>query len=195
VNKTKEPGKKDRILQAAIKVFSRKGFHQVKVEEVAEEAGVGKGTVYDYFDNKDHLLQEAFRVSLEQYLEVFDRSLEAPLPFWQRIKEIINLHFAFLHNHEEMSYFVMESYNRPLEEIREWLMEMRKERLEVVQRIMKKGIQEGEIREVDVEVASRMFLGLVFAVCPTMVMFDENLPREDTTDKLVDLFRRGLGKG
>ncbi|RQD75775.1 MAG: TetR/AcrR family transcriptional regulator [Candidatus Syntrophonatronum acetioxidans] len=194
MTKIEEPGKKDRILQAAIKIFSRKGFHQVKVEEVAEEAGVGKGTLYDYFQNKEHLLQEAFRVSCEQYLEVFDRSLESSLPFWQGVKEIINLHFSFLHEHEEMSYFVMESYNRPLETIKEWLMEVRRERLEVIQRIMKKGIEEGEIRPVDVEVASRMLLGLVFAVCPTMVIFDKDLPREDTADKMVDMFRRGLEK-
>ena len=48
------------ILRAAIRVFSRKGFFNAKVADVAREAGVADGTVYLYFKNKDHLLVSIF---------------------------------------------------------------------------------------------------------------------------------------
>ena len=50
--------KRLRIIEAAVIVFSRKGFHRAKVEEIAEVAGVGKGTVYEYFKSKKELFLE-----------------------------------------------------------------------------------------------------------------------------------------
>ncbi|MFQ5846260.1 MAG: TetR/AcrR family transcriptional regulator [Candidatus Methylomirabilales bacterium] len=58
--------KRGEILQAAMRVFARDGYHRAKMEAVAEEAGIGKGTVYEYFKSKtdlflalhDHMLSE-----------------------------------------------------------------------------------------------------------------------------------------
>ncbi|MEE9539180.1 MAG: TetR/AcrR family transcriptional regulator [candidate division NC10 bacterium] len=58
--------KRREILEAAMRVFSREGYHRAKMEAVAEEAGIGKGTVYEYFKSKtdlflalhDHMLAE-----------------------------------------------------------------------------------------------------------------------------------------
>ena len=189
----KKLDKRELILQAALHIFSRKSFHQVKVEEIAAWAGVGKGTVYDYFNSKEEIFRETFKVSSERYMEIFDRCLEDSLPFWEKVRFILKLHIRFLKNHEEMSRFVLESHSHPQEELKEWMIEKRNERLEVLKRIMHRGIKEGEIRDVDVEVASRVFLGLIFSVSAGMLYFDGMLPGEDTVEKILDLFHRGLG--
>jgi AcrR family transcriptional regulator len=44
------------ILEAALTLFSSKGFHETTMEEVANAAGVAKGTIYLYFQSKEHLL-------------------------------------------------------------------------------------------------------------------------------------------
>ena len=56
--------KRERILAAATAVFAERDFHRVQVSEVAERAGVGKGTVYLYFPSKDDLHQAALEGSL-----------------------------------------------------------------------------------------------------------------------------------
>ena len=48
----KEARKKD-ILDAAARLFSEKGFHEVKVDDIAEKVGLSKGTIYLYYENKD----------------------------------------------------------------------------------------------------------------------------------------------
>ncbi len=53
--------KRRRILDAALVVFAERGFHGTAVPEVAEAAGVGTGTLYRYFDNKEALVNEVFR--------------------------------------------------------------------------------------------------------------------------------------
>ena len=48
------------ILDAAITVFARQGFHHCRVSDVADEAGVAYGLVYHYFDSKDEVLDTLF---------------------------------------------------------------------------------------------------------------------------------------
>jgi TetR/AcrR family fatty acid metabolism transcriptional regulator len=48
------------ILDAAIRVFARKGFHHCRVSDVADEAGVAYGLVYHYFDSKEEILNRLF---------------------------------------------------------------------------------------------------------------------------------------
>ncbi len=58
INSTNSMDKRALIIKAAVRVFSRQGFHQARVEDIAQEAGVGKGTIYEYFENKRNLFEE-----------------------------------------------------------------------------------------------------------------------------------------
>ena len=68
VMRMKKAQKRKNILDAAAKVFSKDGYHQAKVEDIARMAGIGKGTIYLYFENKRHLyycmLKEVYDVFL-----------------------------------------------------------------------------------------------------------------------------------
>src|SRR4030043_82903 len=58
----------NRILESAIKVFARKGFHKSRISEIAAEAEVADGTIYLYFKNKDDILIRLFENSLERII-------------------------------------------------------------------------------------------------------------------------------
>lgn len=62
-----------RILDAAYQVFAAKGFHEARIEEIAEQAGVAKGTVYLYFPSK----QELYLAMLEELFAAHVRALKA----------------------------------------------------------------------------------------------------------------------
>jgi AcrR family transcriptional regulator len=53
--------KRRQILDAAVRVFARQGFHSTRVSDIADEAGVAYGLVYHYFKSKDEVLNELFR--------------------------------------------------------------------------------------------------------------------------------------
>jgi TetR/AcrR family fatty acid metabolism transcriptional regulator len=69
------------ILDAAIVVFARQGFHHCRVSDVADEAGVAYGLVYHYFDSKEEILNELFlerwQIMLDAIAEI-DRLQEVP---------------------------------------------------------------------------------------------------------------------
>jgi TetR/AcrR family fatty acid metabolism transcriptional regulator len=73
--------KRRQILDAAIRVFARQGFHATRVSDIADEAGVAYGLVYHYFRSKDEVLNELFveRWSLLlAAIEETDRTGETP---------------------------------------------------------------------------------------------------------------------
>ena len=69
------------ILDAAVKVFARRGFHSCRVSDVADEAGVAYGLVYHYFDSKEEILNtlftERWQLMLDAIVEIDSRELTA----------------------------------------------------------------------------------------------------------------------
>ncbi|MEU7138268.1 TetR/AcrR family transcriptional regulator [Nocardia sp. NPDC046473] len=59
--KVDRAGRREEILDAAVRVFARKGFAASRIEDVAAEAGIAKGSVYLYFDSRDALLVGVFQ--------------------------------------------------------------------------------------------------------------------------------------
>src|SRR5215208_2636127 len=80
--------RKGQIVDAAISVFSRLGFHRARMEDVARESGLAKGTLYLYYRSKDELI----RALLERIFAWGRRDLEASLagegPASERIVEL-----------------------------------------------------------------------------------------------------------
>jgi len=65
------------ILDAAVRVFARKGYHSSRVGDIAEEAGVAHGLLYHYFESKEQLLETVFRETWSALLEAFARVAES----------------------------------------------------------------------------------------------------------------------
>jgi AcrR family transcriptional regulator len=61
--------KRMHIAHAAIEVFAEQGFDRARMDDVAREAGVGKGTLYEYYTDKDALLQGAFDLMIGTFME------------------------------------------------------------------------------------------------------------------------------
>ena len=62
--------KRRQILEAAVRVFARRGFHHCRVSDIADEAGVAYGLVYHYFTSKDEVLDTLFLERWNVLLEV-----------------------------------------------------------------------------------------------------------------------------
>mgnify|MGYP004707043205 CR=1 FL=1 len=69
--------KPKRILEAAVEVIAEKGLHETTIDEIAQRAGVAKGTVYLYFKNKESLLASLMQVGLEAFESAVRRRVAA----------------------------------------------------------------------------------------------------------------------
>jgi AcrR family transcriptional regulator len=81
--------KRERLLAAAAAVFAERDFHRVQVSDVAERAGVGKGTVYLYFPTKDHLHRAALEASLDGIRTEVQTAVDAAAPAEETLRRIV----------------------------------------------------------------------------------------------------------
>ncbi len=152
--------KKAEILQAASDVFARKAFHEVRTDEIAEKAGVGKGTLYRYFPTKDDL----FYASVLAGFDELDRVLES-----LRTRDVPPSETMALLAHEVLRIFWSRpSFNMVLHRdvrrfrVREREMNRRREVLvRFVRETVARGEARGDFRPVDPRIAAEMFLGMV----------------------------------
>jgi TetR/AcrR family fatty acid metabolism transcriptional regulator len=76
------------ILDAAVRVFARKGYHTSRVGDIAEEAGVAHGLLYHYFSSKEELLETVFRETWSELLEAFGRVAESDQPAREQLRQV-----------------------------------------------------------------------------------------------------------
>lgn len=85
--------KKELVCQAAIKIIARDGFHNATVEKIASGAGVAVGTVYNYFLNKNDILNYIFQREYEKRKTYFLKLKEEDLHPLEKLKRILSMHF------------------------------------------------------------------------------------------------------
>ena len=95
--------KKDLIINAAIKVFAKKGFYNAKVADVAKMAGVADGTIYLYFKNKDDLLISLFETKMEEILRQFSFYLNAETSPEKKLCKFIHLYFQMIEEDQDLA--------------------------------------------------------------------------------------------
>src|SRR5437764_11297854 len=108
--KTAEPkadpngsGKRERILDAAVKVFAQEGFYNAKVSQIAHAAGVADGTIYLYFKSKDDLLISLFEDRMERVNSTLRAALAAGVNAVDRLKRVVRLHLEMIEQNRHMA--------------------------------------------------------------------------------------------
>ncbi len=81
------------ILRAAVEVFSRKGYHGCRIQDVAKEAGVAYGLVYHYFKNKDELLESVFASGWQNFLGRVQAEIASDQHVSERVRGIVHVAF------------------------------------------------------------------------------------------------------
>lgn len=89
------------IQEATMRVISRKGMSAATMQEIADEAGVAKGTIYLYFRDRDELVEKTFETAMTQLTDRIDSALGQDIPFEEKIREVISAKLAFFRENRE----------------------------------------------------------------------------------------------
>ena len=155
--------KRRQILDAAVRVFARQGFHQCRVSDIADEAGVAYGLVYHYFDSKEEVLDtlflERWDVLLAMIAELDAREELSPREKLYRIASFI--FDSYRHDPELMKVIIVEVTRAANSFGRTHLGEIRAA-YELISEIVTKAQQEGSIRpEIEARFAAMVFYGAI----------------------------------
>ncbi|MDX6651511.1 MAG: TetR/AcrR family transcriptional regulator, fatty acid metabolism regulator protein [Solirubrobacterales bacterium] len=150
------------ILDAAVRVFARQGFHACRVSDIADEAGVAYGLVYHYFKSKEQILGELFSERwslLLAAIEETDSEALAPREKLDRVARFII--DSYRHDPELMKVIIVEVTRAANSFGRTHLAEIRRA-YEMIAKIVRDGQDSGAFRDdVDPDIASMWFYGAI----------------------------------
>jgi TetR/AcrR family transcriptional regulator, fatty acid metabolism regulator protein len=101
--------KRRQILDAAVRVFARQGFHATRVSDIADDAGVAYGLVYHYFDSKDAVLDTLFLERWDVMLEVIRETDAGEAPAKEKLAAIAGFIVdSYRHDPDLMKVIIVE---------------------------------------------------------------------------------------
>lgn len=150
------------LLEAAMTVFAEKGYRNTRLEEIAEAAGVTKGTIYHYFATKEELLLRAIEHHHALVFGRLDEELRgASGPASERIRLFVRRGFGYGDpaRRRVTALLVLGIAQEVPDAYRQWLASGPVEGWKLLARLIDEGKRAGEFRaEVDAEVAARMLI-------------------------------------
>jgi TetR/AcrR family transcriptional regulator, fatty acid metabolism regulator protein len=157
------------LLDAAVRVFARAGYHDCRVDDIAREAGVAHGLLYHYFSSKEEVLETIFRETWSQMLSAVrdvERSGEPALVQVRKVAAIVLRSWA--RDPDLIRVLVREITRSPhlQREVREI-----QQAFVALERIVKRGQDEGEFRDdLDPRLASQVLYGALEQILTAWVM-------------------------
>jgi len=185
---------KQRIIDAAVKLISEKGYHGASTDLIAKEAGVSQGLIFHYFKNKEGLFFSLLKEKSKMFKEEFEKSTGDEKDVLKKI-EIAVLTYARLIQKEEKFYEVLIKQSRGsglnFDKINKYgLMESAK----LIGKLIKTGIKQGVLRELDIEVATSCLFGMIEQNALRWMMLGKNFSLEEAIKESLNIFRRGVIK-
>ncbi len=108
----KEINTEDRIRAAAKEVFTRKGFAAARMQEIADAAGINKGLLHYYFQNKEKLFASIFYEAFDRFVPRVNQIFEAELPLEDKFRRFISEYIDMLIQNPYLPAFVLSEINR-----------------------------------------------------------------------------------
>lgn len=183
-----------RILEAAVTVFAKSGFHESTISQIARAAGVADGTIYLYFKNKDDILVHFFNYKTRQVFARFREEVDQAQTAIDKLRNLIRRHLNEFQKDRFMAVLYQAETHRINRLAEEQIREMHKMYLDLIAEIVEQGQVEGAIRrDLYVGLVKRYIIGGVDEVINTWLHSDGKYDLTSMADPLVDLFIRGIG--
>ena len=154
------------ILSAARRVFARKGFAGASVDDVAEAAGLAKGTVYSYFSSKRDLYLAALHQGISELIEETKRNVDAARTTSEKIRAFIAARIRYAETDRDFVTIYHAEFG-PVHpaSLKKEFKQLYQEQMLVLQAVIEEGVARGELRPISADAAS-------FLVCEATRSFN-----------------------
>ena len=196
----KKEKKRKKIIKAALKIFSKKGYSPAAIDEVAHEAGIAKGTIYLYFKDKEDLfystimsvIDDLASILREQLtedmspLEILENLARTQLRYFSKNIDFFNMYLTII------NYNLLSNYTRLFRSIMERVEELFQFETELIERGKKEGFIRNDMETEDIVIA---YHGTIYQIIDRMT-FNKAVKTFDAGKKskaVMKLFLEGAG--
>ena len=186
--------KRSRILQAAVKVFARRGYFAARVADVARRAGVADGTIYLYFRNKEDILVSLFDEVMSEHLEGKQREVEPGSDAPARLRAVAQRHLGLLGRNRDLAVVFQVELRQSTKFMERFTASWLQDYFALIAEIIEQGQREGTLRaDLPVKVATKAFFGVLDEMVTSWILSRKQYDLVALAGPVVDLFLRGAG--
>jgi TetR/AcrR family fatty acid metabolism transcriptional regulator len=151
-----------KIIDAAIRVFSQKGFYNSKVSDVARAAEVADGTIYLYFKNKDDLLVSIFEHSMDYFFQQASDELSSLSHPEEKLKRFVDLHLHAVQKNPNLAQVIQIELRSSNKFMKEYKAEKFFQYLKLIEDIIIDGQEKGFFKKTIMpDIAKRAIFGAI----------------------------------
>ena len=177
------------IFQSAVHLFVEKGFNETSMREIAEAAGIGKSTLYDYFATKDDILLSVVEEEVQNLTTKADKISQQPIETVQKLRQIFFEYMDYLAANEDFYLKLSLEVQRLALNSLARIQKKRYAYQDVIRGVIESGIQEGSLRPTDPLLATRVILA---ALSPAVYTTRPCNAREQMMENAFSLIMTGL---
>lgn len=184
--------KRQRILQAAVKVFARKGYHGARVSEIARRADVADGTIYLYFQNKEDILVSLFDEIMSEHLQDKRHHLSTLRDAPSRLLAIAETHLRLLGGNRDLAVVFQVELRQSIQFLERFTASWLHDYFALLQEVIEQGQREGSLRtDLPVKVVTKAFFGALDEMVTSWIIGRKDYDVAQLAGPVVDLFLRG----
>lgn len=184
--------KKNDILSAAKSLFKEKGFHNTKMDEIAANAGVGKGTLYEYYKNKQDIFDEACIAKIINIKEKIENISNKNITFKQKLIEIFYNKKNSMECEDVTIDGILSYKNNISDNVVKAMMNNISEIYKILEKIIDQGKSEGVVtKDIPSEIIACSVVGTMSEYFRLKLFNNDNKIIED--DVIFNLFFNGFG--
>jgi AcrR family transcriptional regulator len=184
------------IFDAALKVIKEKGFHQSRIADIAERAGVSYGLVYHYFQNKQALFDEIFGLwsaGLDRFLDGIIKSQET---FQLKLRNLVHYFLNTYQQKPDLIHFFITQISRSTSNLTETRLDHFRKFFVLIEAILLQGQKQKILRsDFEARYLTYIFLGAMETFLSVMVLGEEKIKndrqKEKITDFILEIFLNG----
>ncbi|WP_134684738.1 TetR/AcrR family transcriptional regulator [Brevibacillus migulae] len=181
------------IIEAAVTVIAKHGYHNAQVSRIAKEAKVADGTIYLYFENKDDILISLFEEKMGQFIETCRGRIAEADTLEQKLYVLVKSHLGQLAQDPDMAKVTQIELRQSNPEVSKAIMEVVKHYFDLIDEVIVAGIEEGAFRpDIDKRIARMMIFGTLDEAVSSWVMKQCKYDLVSSVDPIHNLFLYGL---
>jgi len=189
----RDPDKPQQIIEAAIRVFARKGYWSSRVSDVAREAGIAAGTIYLYFTTKEEILTTLFREKMAGFVSTVWREIAVEHDAVAKLRRLVHLHFEILEQHPELAEVVQVELRQGQKFFRGPATQEIASYFALIASVLEEGVAAGLFRrDLAIKLTAKALFGAMDQMATSWVLGKRGYRLVDTAPAVADLFLQGI---
>ena len=188
-----DPEKPQQIIDAAVRVFARNGYHNSRVSDIAREAGIASGTIYLYFKTKDEILVTLFREKMARFVALVRREIGSEGDAVAKIRRLVALHFQVFEENPELAEVVQVELRQGQKFFRGASAHEVSAYFDLIESVLEEGMAAGKIRaDVSAKIATKMLFGAMDQLTTSWVLGKRKYRLTDAAESVARMFLQGV---